>query len=131
MPPTETTNPLARCKALALAAMIDAGGKPCWVAAHAPEGSPAARPASPPPPPRRHVAAAYQPRLSPPPPPPPPRPLNPAIGCLTPAERDRLAFMSSTAIAALSRLVEHLPDDSPPRPRRAPAPGAHSQLARR
>lgn len=34
-------NTLARCKALALAAMIEAGGRPCWVASAAP---PAAAP---------------------------------------------------------------------------------------
>jgi hypothetical protein len=34
---------LARVKALALGAMIQAGGKPAWVAAYAPDGSAAAR----------------------------------------------------------------------------------------
>lgn len=31
----DTFNTLARCKALALAALVDAGGKPCWVASTA------------------------------------------------------------------------------------------------
>jgi hypothetical protein len=40
----DTLHTFARCRSLALAAMIEAGGKPCWVAAGP---SPKARPALP------------------------------------------------------------------------------------
>ena len=68
---------LARVRTLALSAMIQAGGKPCWVAAHAPDGSPAAAPCipaarrrttlpAPPPGKRPSLAPQYRPRLAPP-----------------------------------------------------------------
>jgi hypothetical protein len=60
----DTLATLARVKALALAAMIEHGGKPCWVASYAPDGaaaalSPAARPPRP-----RSVAPQYRPSAS-------------------------------------------------------------------
>jgi hypothetical protein len=74
---------LARCKALALAAMIDAGDKPCWVAAAA-----APLPAA--------AAAA--------PAPPAPRPATWTPG-LTPKEREKVKHCPVHFIAALERAL--------------------------
>ena len=62
----EMLSTLARVKSLALAAMIEAGGKPCWVAAYAPEGSPAAGTIASPRVRRPSLAPQYRPRRSPP-----------------------------------------------------------------
>ena len=54
-----------RVKTLALSACIQAGGRPCWVAAHAPEGSPAAPPIGGRPPRRSSLPPQYRPRRGP------------------------------------------------------------------
>ena len=77
----------ARCRALALAGMIEAGGKPCWVATGA-RSRPVAAKAAPAP---ASVKA------------------TPVAGPLTPAERERLAFCSPRLLASISRALEHLP----------------------
>ena len=73
---------LARCKALAIAAMIEAGGKPCWVAAT--RGATAVETAAAAAPPSTALERAWIKSIGrvpgcPPPPgyvaPPPPRPL--------------------------------------------------------
>jgi hypothetical protein len=55
---------LARVKALALSAMIQQGGKPCWTAGYAPDGSPAARAPAAPANTTRHVKPAAAPVVS-------------------------------------------------------------------
>jgi hypothetical protein len=80
---TSTLNTLARCKALALAAMLDAGGKPCWVAA-----GPAPRPVV--------SAAAPAPRHRPP---------GRSTPGLTPGEREKVKHCPAYLILALERAL--------------------------
>jgi hypothetical protein len=61
---TSIASPLARCKALALARMIEAGGKPCWVATYAADDSAAALPCSPPKARKPSLLPQYRPRRS-------------------------------------------------------------------
>jgi hypothetical protein len=63
---TDQAATLARVKALALSACIQAGGKPCWVAAHAADDSPAASPITPMKARKPSLAPQYRPRRSPP-----------------------------------------------------------------
>lgn len=121
---TENHSMLARVKSLALAAMIQQGGKPCWVAAYAPTGSPAARPIPSPQAAKMHLAPQYRPRRSPPPPPSAQRRSPPSAGGAAPAagsapallntaERRKLSALGSAAVDALERLINHLRDDQP------------------
>ena len=129
----DTFKTLARCKALALAAMIDAGGKPCWVASDPPlsqkrqvsEHQSTARNASDAmlrlplrqlasvtvkssryaASPRRSPLAAAAAAAAP-----APVADQPGTG-LTPAELARLAGSSPRLLAAMSRALSRLPLD--------------------
>jgi hypothetical protein len=85
----DTMHTLARCKSLALGAMISAGGKPAWVATAGPAA---------PPPPRPSRSSAE-----------PAGPVN-ALG-FTAREQQKLSALSPKVHAALAKLLSHL--DSP------------------
>jgi hypothetical protein len=110
---TETLGVFARCRSLALAAMIEAGGKPCSVAA----GDCSTR-----------EAAGVRPAGSPsgthsdaPETPPPSAMAGP---CLTPTERERLACFTPAALAAIESALRRLgPDPVPHGDRRLAAAG--------
>ena len=100
---------LARCKALALAAMIDAGGKPCWVAASLPAPPNASlcklalkstryASASRRSPPAAAASAAAVHALA-----------DQPVAVLTPAELALLSHASPRLLAAMSRAFAHLP----------------------
>jgi hypothetical protein len=110
---TDTLNMFARTRALALAAMIDAGGKPCWVATYAPDGSPAAGACAPSaspalragPPARSPAAGACAPSASP--------ALRAGSLSLTALERVKYPAIDDALAAALDRTFSHLADDAP------------------
>lgn len=82
----DTLHSLARCRALALAAMIEAGGRPAWVAADPP-------------------AAAKRSRRQ------PARQRLPAAGAgetLTARERKQLAHVPPRVIQSIARALSHL-----------------------
>ena len=76
----------ARCRALALAGMIEAGGKPCWVATGA-RSRPVAAKAAPAP---ASVKATH------------------VVGPLSDAERVQLASCPPRVLASISRALERL-----------------------
>lgn len=82
-----TLNTFSRCRTLALAAMIDAGGKPCWVATR--KAAPAAAAKAAPAPASLKAA--------------------PAGGPLSDAELKLLAACPPRLLASISRALEHLP----------------------
>lgn len=81
-----TLHTLARVRSLALAAMIEAGGRPCWVAA-----GPSAQISTPPAtlPAARPIEAA-------------------AVGVLTAGETQRMAGASPRLLAAMGRALSRL-----------------------
>jgi hypothetical protein len=131
---------LARCKSLALARMIEAGGKPCWVAGYAPDSSPAARPCTPPPPRKWNVAPQYrptrgplvdppQPRRSPPTAPPPASPDCPAAATLTARESALLSAFSPAARATIARALARVSAAATSPPPLARSVDAHGGLS--
>ena len=110
---TDHEQTLARCRALALAKMIEAGGKPCWVAVE--QKGPIQ--------PRSAETTQRSAR---------PRETQQAQSCgchagslgLTQAEQARFGSCSGDFVRALDRLVGHLRDHSAPvSPRRSVAGG--------
>jgi hypothetical protein len=122
---SDTLRTFARCRALALAAMIEAGGKPCWVATYAPDGSPAAGRPVPGPivtapagrPGQSRPAPAGRPGQSRPAPPALLRGVGekaPTEFSITPAERARYASLDDELVVALDRIFRHFADATPP-----------------
>lgn len=105
---SSTASPLVRCKALALAAMIAQGGKPCWVAAYAPADSPVAGAIPVPRVRKPSLAPQYRPRRAPRATVTGPVAAPPIGGGLTAAERQQLAGIGPKLLAAIERALDHI-----------------------
>jgi hypothetical protein len=111
----ETLHTFARVRSLALARMIEAGGKPCWVAAYAPDDSPAALPLDRPLPRRTRVTAAPRAALA-----------GSSGSTLSAAEVAAIADPDGRLVAAMNRAFSHFAAAAPPKA--AHAGGVRSAL---